>query len=107
MINDDYTVLFWNQCLEDWTGISKPDIEGKKLGNHFPWLNAPRYRMRLETIFEGDPRQSFHPSSTSIFSLRPFQMAKCRYSTSLSAGYLQTRVKTATMRYGQWKMSQS
>ncbi len=59
VINDEYTVLFWNQCLEDWTGIPKPGIEGENLGTHFPWLNAPRYRMRLETIFEGGPPAIF------------------------------------------------
>ncbi|QTA78081.1 Two component system response regulator/histidine kinase, PAS domain-containing [Desulfonema limicola] len=59
VINDDYTILFWNRCLEDWTGITKKHILGKKLEKYFPDLGAPKYKKRLETIFEGGPPAIF------------------------------------------------
>lgn len=59
VIREDYTVLFWNNCLEDWTGVKKSEIVGGLLWRRFPELNAPKYRRRLETIFDGGPPAIF------------------------------------------------
>ena len=29
-VRSDYQVVFWNRCMEDWTGISSNEITGKK-----------------------------------------------------------------------------
>jgi PAS domain S-box-containing protein len=53
VIREDYTVVFWNSCLEDWTGIAKADILGTDIGNHFPHLKDFKYSSRLNSIFQG------------------------------------------------------
>jgi len=55
VIDKDYIVRFWNNCMEDWTGIHKDYIEGDDLGNNFPSFNESRYRSRIESVFNGGP----------------------------------------------------
>ncbi|MCP4691229.1 MAG: PAS domain-containing protein, partial [Desulfobacterales bacterium] len=59
VLRDDYAVLFWNRFLEDWTTIPASDILGRDLGSRFPHLNAPHYKSRLETVFQGGPPAIF------------------------------------------------
>ncbi|MDH3503243.1 MAG: PAS domain S-box protein [Nitrospirota bacterium] len=60
------TVAFWNQCLEDWTGILKSAIVGTPIESYFPHLGTPKYTSRLEPLFEGGPpaifASEFHPT---------------------------------------------
>lgn len=58
-LQSDYTVLFWNYCLEEWTQIPRSKILGNSIIKHFPHLNQPRYTQRLEQIFQGGPPTIF------------------------------------------------
>ncbi len=55
VLKADFTVLFWNSCLEEWTGISRPQIVGTNIDHFFPHLRESQYTMRLQDIFEGGP----------------------------------------------------
>ena len=55
----DYTVVFWNACLEDWTQIERNDIVGNAIHCYFPHFLEPKYRSRLESIFAGGPPAVF------------------------------------------------
>jgi len=55
VIDKDYIVQFWNNCMEDWTGIHKDYIIGSDLGNNFPTFNEFKCRSRIESIFDGGP----------------------------------------------------
>ncbi len=59
VLKKDFTILYWNRCLEDWTGIPRSDIVGRSLLAHFPHLNAPKYASRFQNIFEGGPPTIF------------------------------------------------
>ena len=59
VIREDYIVLFWNRCLEDWTGIARSEILRKDISNHFPRLKEPRYKSRLQSVFLGGPPEIF------------------------------------------------
>jgi two-component system, cell cycle sensor histidine kinase and response regulator CckA len=59
VLRQDYIVLFWNNCLEEWTGIHRDKILGTNIITHFPHLNTPKYRSRLDDIFEGGPPTIF------------------------------------------------
>ena len=48
----DLTVHSWNRMLVDWTGISASDIVGKRLHHLYPRLDSPRFRRRLQQVFE-------------------------------------------------------
>jgi len=59
LIEKNYMVLFWNRCLEDWTGIKRDEIFGTCLVDSFPKFDEPMYRSRIDTIFGGGPPAIF------------------------------------------------
>jgi len=59
VLKEDFTVLFWNRCLEQWTKINREEILGHKFDEHFYTLNKPLLRIRLQNIFEGGPPAIF------------------------------------------------
>lgn len=59
IIRSDYTVLFWNYCLEQWTQIPRKQILGTLLNQQFPHLQQSRFANRLEQIFQGGPPTIF------------------------------------------------
>lgn len=59
LLRDDFVVLFWNTCLEDWTKISRSEILGTKITAHFPHLNQLKYATRFQQIFAGGPPTIF------------------------------------------------
>lgn len=59
IIDRNYTVLFWNRVMEEWCGITASDITAHAITERFEHFTLPRYRSRLETIFEGGPPAIF------------------------------------------------
>ncbi len=55
VIGPDFTVRFWNRCLEKWTGISYGEIVGTVILDHFPHFGEPHYFSTLESLFHGGP----------------------------------------------------
>lgn len=53
VLRSNNQVLFWNNCLEHWTNISKTQIIGQTLGSYFPVFNQPEYQALLQQIFSG------------------------------------------------------
>ena len=48
----DGVVLWWNACLESWTGILRQDIVGDSIGTRLPHLAKPPYPSRFQQVFE-------------------------------------------------------
>ena len=65
VIQQDYTILSWNDCIADWTGIPKKSIVGMNLLERFPHLDKPLYLTRIAQVFSGGPAvifsSRFHP----------------------------------------------
>jgi len=59
VLRSDLVVLYWNRCLENWTHLSKQQILGQKITDHFPHLNHAKYTTRLQQIFAGGPPTVF------------------------------------------------
>lgn len=59
VLRNDYTVVFWNECLTFWTGIRAVDILGRPITHYFPHLGEVRYRSRIDTVFLGGPPTVF------------------------------------------------
>lgn len=55
VIDRDFTVLFWNKRLADWTGLGRAEMAGQNLLRKYPHLDAPQYRARVEAIFRNGP----------------------------------------------------
>lgn len=61
VLAEDLTVRFWNQALEEWTGISRDQVVGQPVGNVVPGLDSPRYLARIRPLFDGGPPVLFSP----------------------------------------------
>ncbi len=59
ILKRDYVVIFWNSCIEDWTGIPRHRMLGSDIRRHFPHLSAPKYAARLNSVFDGGPPTVF------------------------------------------------
>lgn len=77
ILREDFNVMFWNRCLENWTGISRREILGKNIGTYFPHLHQPKYIFRLQQIFSGGPPTLF--SSQLHKSIIPCQLPDGRW----------------------------
>ncbi len=61
LLRHDFTVLFWNRCLENWTKLPSQKIVGSDLRQYFPNINQSKYRVRLKQVFEGGFSALFSP----------------------------------------------
>jgi len=65
LIDREYTIRFWNQCIARWTEIPGDTIVGQDLRSRFPHLASPVYTSRIDQIFAGGPAVvfsfQFHP----------------------------------------------
>lgn len=59
VLRQDFMVLFWNRCLEDWTGILRTEILEKDITSYYPHLRQAKYAHRLRQIFQGGPPTIF------------------------------------------------
>jgi PAS domain S-box-containing protein len=59
VIRRDYLVLYWNSCMADWTGMHESALKGTTIMKRFAHFNEPRYRSRLDAIFDGGPPAIF------------------------------------------------
>ncbi len=53
VVRPDLTVLFWNHCMADWTGIAAAKVVGQKVDSVFPRMAEPLFRKRLQDLFQG------------------------------------------------------
>lgn len=53
IFDDSYKLLFWNKQLEVWSKISSKEIVGVNILERFPNLLEPKYKKRIEMLFNG------------------------------------------------------
>lgn len=51
-IDHDYSIVFWNSIMEDWTGLKKERVEDQTILLFFPQLKKKLYQMRIDQVFE-------------------------------------------------------
>ena len=70
-IREDYTISFWNQTIETWTGISSDEATDKPLLEIIPQFANQMEKSRLKVVFQGGGpvilSSRFHPR---IFPLK-------------------------------------
>ena len=85
----DFTVIFWNRCLESWSGILREKIVGTNLLNHFPHLDNKKYAGRIKSIFQSGPPFVFSSQLHKYFIPSPLPGGEFRvqstFVTSLPA----------------------
>jgi len=55
VLDSSYTLLFWNKCMETWTGTPAQELLHQDIRSHFPDLGHPKFTSRLEGLFLGGP----------------------------------------------------
>jgi PAS domain S-box-containing protein len=65
VIDRDFTILFCNHSLAEWSGISREEILGKNLLFEFPHFAEPSLQIRFSQVFDGETpvflSSRFHP----------------------------------------------
>ena len=51
VIDRNFTVIFWNECLEDWTGIPRAATLGKDVRQFCPRFANEYYTQRIKSVF--------------------------------------------------------
>jgi signal transduction histidine kinase/CheY-like chemotaxis protein len=65
--------MFWNARLAEWTGIDKGKIIGREITEYCPALKHPKYRLRLQAIFNGGPPVIFSSQLHNYIFPAPLQ----------------------------------
>ncbi len=50
LLDADLRVLFWNACIEEWTGVERGELLGSRLSRRFPHFAETRYLTRLAGV---------------------------------------------------------
>lgn len=79
-IREDYSISFWNQTIEQWTGISLHEAIDRPLEDVIPFFSIPQKKGRLSVVFKGGGpvifSSRFHPR---IFPLQNETQNEGRY----------------------------
>lgn len=83
----DFTILYWNRCLEQWTRRSAAEMTGTSLFASYPELQVPRYRNRIMDIFRGGPPTIFSSQLHKHFIPAPLPGGKLRVQYTVVTGF--------------------
>jgi len=61
VLDCDYRIVFWNKCLEKWTGIAARDLVGTDARPRFPNLTIPSISRRIQDVFKSGVPAVFSP----------------------------------------------
>ncbi|MDJ0718020.1 MAG: EAL domain-containing protein [Prochloraceae cyanobacterium] len=76
LLRQDFCVLFWNICLENWTKITKKEIVGTNILDRFPKLNLSKYQAQLKNVFENGYPAIFSPQLHESIISSPLENAR-------------------------------
>ncbi|ODS31520.1 MAG: sensory response regulator with diguanylate cyclase domain protein [Candidatus Scalindua rubra] len=82
VLRKDFVVIFWNRCLEAWSGISRDQIAGTNLITHFPHLGSEKYVNRIKSMFGYGPPIVFSSQLHKYFIPSPLPEGKFRIQST-------------------------
>ncbi|MDT7042127.1 PAS domain-containing sensor histidine kinase [Candidatus Nitronereus thalassa] len=69
LLKSDWTVVFWNRRLEEWSQIHRTQILGKSLFAQLPWLANSDYERSLQLVFQRGEASSLSSEQDDPFSM--------------------------------------
>jgi len=81
-LNSEFKVVFWNRCMEGWTGIDRKTIVNANLFHHFGHLEKPKYLDRIAAVFKGGPPVIFSSQLHKYLIPSPLPSGKLRIQHS-------------------------
>lgn len=85
VLNSAFQVMYWNSCVEQWSGVYREEMLGKDIRIRFPQFAERRYSRRLEQVF--------HKGLSAIFCS---QLHRYIIPCHLSGGVLRVQATTVT-----------
>jgi diguanylate cyclase (GGDEF)-like protein/PAS domain S-box-containing protein len=83
VVRSDFMVVFWNRCLETWTGIPRGEIVGQSIIDRFPHLGEKKYLNRIKSMFAGGPPTIFSSQLHKFLIPAPLPGGKFRIQYSV------------------------
>jgi diguanylate cyclase (GGDEF)-like protein/PAS domain S-box-containing protein len=71
-------VLYWNACLEEWTGLRREEVLGRDVRDRLPQLWEARYAGRLRDLFEHGAPAVFSSQLHPHFVPAPLRSGRLR-----------------------------
>ena len=84
VLDRNFEILFWNACLESWSGLSRCATLGRDARQLFPQLDRPTVTERVLALFEGAPPAvfSYHLHNHIIPAPLPGGMLRLQHSVA-------------------------
>jgi signal transduction histidine kinase/CheY-like chemotaxis protein/HPt (histidine-containing phosphotransfer) domain-containing protein len=67
VLDPEYRILFWNECLENWTGIQRAHLLDLDARLRFPTIAKSSFSKRIERVFRDGVPTVFSPQLHSPF----------------------------------------
>ena len=67
VLDPQYRILFWNECLENWTGVLSRVLLGTDARERFPSIGNSGFSKRIERVFRDGVPTVFSPQLHSPF----------------------------------------
>jgi len=67
VLDPNYRIMFWNECLENWTGTLRGALLGGDARSHFPNIAKSSFSKRIERVFRDGVPTVFSPQLHSPF----------------------------------------
>jgi PAS domain S-box-containing protein len=67
ILSREYKVVYWNDYMQSYTGISQEQMLGQFIGLFFPSFKRDQYKERIEQVFEGWPPVFFSSRLNTLF----------------------------------------
>jgi two-component system, sensor histidine kinase and response regulator len=67
VLDPEYRILFWNECLENWTGILRATVLERDVRAQFPSIAKSSYSRRIERVFRDGVPTVFSPQLHAPF----------------------------------------
>ena len=77
VLDPEYRILYWNECLENWTGIHRAQLLESDARVSFPSIAKSSYSKRIERVFRDGVPTVFSPQLHSPF-------IQCEVATGVS-----------------------
>jgi PAS domain S-box-containing protein len=61
VLDSEFRIVFWNRCLENWTGLQASKLLGSDARPLFANLNSPAYSRRIQDVFKNGVPAVFSP----------------------------------------------
>ncbi len=67
VLDPRYSIVFWNECLENWTGLLRGRLLATDVRLHFPQIAKPAFSRRIERVFRDGVPTVFSPQLHAPF----------------------------------------